>query len=208
MKLNTSKSRSCCFSRSHTLLPPHGDLYVDGSVLTSCDKLKFLGVTFDQKLIFERHIRSLVSSASRKIGLMRKAYSIFSDVSISRRCFNCFVLPHLEYCATVWSSAAASYIRLVDKVLNTGQFLCDSKPLCDLGHRRNVSTVCMLYKIRSNPSHPLHTCVPGQYVPARNTRLASSLHSHTLQMVNCLTSQFQRCFLPVQNQQEPKINLI
>ena len=38
--------------------------------------------------------------------------------------------------------------------------------------------------------------VPGQYVPARNTRLASSLHSHTLQVVKCLTSQFQRCFLP------------
>ena len=75
-------------------------------------------------------------------------------------------------------------------------YFCDSKPLCDLGHRRNVSTVCMLYKIRSNPSHPLHTSVPGQYVPARNTRLASSLHSHTLQVKKCLTSQFQRCLLP------------
>ena len=29
-----------------------------------------------------------------------------------------------------------------------------------------------------------------------NTRQASSLHSHTLQMVKCHTSQFQRCFLP------------
>ena len=196
MKLNTSKSKSCCFSRSHTLLPPHGDLCLDGSVLTSCDELKILGVMFDQKLTFEHHIRSLVNSASRKLGLMRKAYTIFNDVSISGRCFNCFVLPHLEYCAPVWSSAAASHIRLVDKVLNTGQFLCDGNPLCDLGHRRNVGKVCMLYKIRSNPSHPLHSCVPGQYVPARNTGLASSLHSFTLQAVKCHTSQFQRCFLP------------
>ena len=38
---------------------------------------------------------------------------------------------------------------------------------CDLAHRRSVAVLCMLYKIRCNPKHPLSGAPPGPYVPVR-----------------------------------------
>ncbi len=196
MKLNASKSKCLCISRSRTLNPLHGPLLVDGAPLTVCDELDILGVRFDSKLSFERHIRRLVSSASQKLGVVRKAYRIFGDQSISASCFRCFILPLLEYCAPVWSSAAVSHLRLIDRVVSSARFLCGGEAAWDLGHRRNVSSVCMLYKIHANQLHPLNASIPNAFVPTRNTRLASNSHARCLQQVRCHTSQFQRSFVP------------
>ena len=57
--------------------PPHPDLVVGSTSLNSCDFLKILGVTFDSKFTFKRHIRSISSSVAQKIGLLRKSFRIF-----------------------------------------------------------------------------------------------------------------------------------
>ena len=41
---------------------------------------------------------------------------------------------------------------------------------CDLAHRRSVSVLCMLYKIRCTPLHPLYGALPVPYVPVWFTR--------------------------------------
>ena len=41
---------------------------------------------------------------------------------------------------------------------------------CDLAHRRSVAVLCMLYKIKCNPMHPLYGAFPVPYVPVRVTR--------------------------------------
>lgn len=51
-----------------------------------------------------------------------------------------------------------------------------------------VSSFCMLFKRRSNPSHPLHRSLPRPHG-------TSNLHSLSLQSIRCRTSQLQRCFL-------------
>ena len=40
-------------------------------------------------------------------------------------------------------------------------------PECDLVHRPSVSVLCMMYKIRCNPLHPLYGALPLPYVPVR-----------------------------------------
>ncbi len=77
MKLNASKSKCLCISRSRMLNSLHGPLLIDGAPLNVCDELDILGVRFDPKLAFERYIRRLVSAASQKLGIVRKAYWIF-----------------------------------------------------------------------------------------------------------------------------------
>ncbi len=196
MKVITAMTKCLLVSRSRTALPPHGNLFYEGSMLVKSDALTILGVLFDAKLTFASHIRSLVSSASQKLGILRKVYSFFRDAAISASCYRCFILPLLEYCAPVWRSAAACHLHLLDRIVHTAGFLCDQSILGDLSHRRDVSSVCMLFKIRSNPFHPLYDSLPELHVPARNTRLASSLHPLSLEPFRCRTSQYQRCFLP------------
>ena len=62
MKLNASKTKTMIVSRSvHPQLTP---LTLDGTVLGESADLVILGVTFDAKLTFEKHLRSVLQCCS------------------------------------------------------------------------------------------------------------------------------------------------
>ena len=50
---------------------------------------------------------------------------------------------------------------------------------CDLAHRRSVSVLCMLYKIRCNAMQPLYCALPGPYPSVCVTRGAVIAHPCT-----------------------------
>ena len=58
MKLNASKTKTMIVSRSCTMHPQSPPLTIDGTVLKESDDLVILGVTFDSKMTFEKHLRS------------------------------------------------------------------------------------------------------------------------------------------------------
>ena len=103
---------------------------------------------------------------------MRKSWQVFHDRVILLRSFWSFVLPVLEYCSAVWCSAADSHLKLTDRVVRSAGFLAGSVLVCNLAHRRSVAELCILFKIKSNPMHPLSGALPSLYVPARVTRCA------------------------------------
>ena len=107
-----------------------------------------------------------------------------------------FVLPVLEYCSAMWCLAADTHLRLLDRVVNGACFLAGGMLDCDLAHRRSVSVLCMLYKIRCNPTHPLYGALPVPYVPVRVTRGAVIAHRYTYAPPRCRTSQYHRTFIP------------
>ena len=82
----------------HPNSPP---LTIDGTVLKESDDLDIFGVTFDSKLTFEKHLRSVSRAASQRLGSLRKSRQAFHDRLIIGRCFWGFVLPVLEYCSAV-----------------------------------------------------------------------------------------------------------
>ena len=45
---------------------------IGGNVLKESDDLDILGVTFDSKMTFEKHLRSLSRAASQRLGMLRK----------------------------------------------------------------------------------------------------------------------------------------
>ena len=68
---------------------------------------------------------------------------------------------------------------------------------CDVAHRRSVAVLCMLYKNRCNPMHPLNDVLPGPYVPELVTRGALVAHRYTYATPRCRTSQHRRTFVPL-----------
>ena len=55
----------------------------------------------------------------------------------------------------------------------------------------------MLFKIKSNPMHPLSGALPLPYVPASVTRGALVAHRHLFAPPRCKTSQYRRSFVPI-----------
>ena len=59
-------------SRSRIVYPQLISLTLDGTVLKESADLVILGVTFDAKMTFEKHLRSVPIAAAQRLGIMRK----------------------------------------------------------------------------------------------------------------------------------------
>ncbi|MEM8780580.1 MAG: reverse transcriptase family protein, partial [Cyanobacteria bacterium P01_G01_bin.49] len=195
MKLNPSKTQSIIVSRSRTVNPPHPLLTVCGQSIPVCSSLRLLGVTVDNKLTFECHIRKLVSSIAQRGGILRKCYKTFRDYDIVLKSFYAFVLPSFEYYSPVWMSAAPCHLRLLERTLNSLRFIVPNLEI-NLDKRREIAGLSLLFKIMRNENHPMYVRLPDPYVPGRSTRLSRSLNDFALKSIRFSTNQFSRCFLP------------
>ena len=146
MKLNTSKTKTMIVSRSRAMYPQPPPLTIDGTVLKESDDLDIFGVTFDSKLTFEKHPRSLSRAASQRLGILRKSWRVFHDRLLIGRGFWGFVLPVWEYCSAMWCLAADTHLKLLDRVVSGACFLAGGVLNCNLSHRQSVAVLCMLYK--------------------------------------------------------------
>ena len=59
MKLNASKTKTMIVSRSRRVLPQLTPLTLGGTVLKESADLFILGISFDAKMTFEKHLRSV-----------------------------------------------------------------------------------------------------------------------------------------------------
>ena len=194
-KLNESKTKTMIVSRSRTMQPQSPTLTIDGTVLKESDDLDILGVTFDSKLTFEKHVLSVSRAASQILGILRKSWRVFHDRLFIGRCFWGCVLPVLEYCSAVRCSAADTHLKLLDRVASRACFLAGGVLYCNLSHRRSVAVLCILYKIRCNPMDRLCGALPVPYVPVRVTHGALIAHRYTYAPPRCRTSQYRRTFI-------------
>ena len=74
MKLNASKTKTMIVSRSHTMHPHSPPLTIGRTLLKESDDFVILGVAFDSKMTFEKHLRSVSRAASQILGILRKSY--------------------------------------------------------------------------------------------------------------------------------------
>ena len=129
--------------------------YIGGAVLKESHDLVIFGVTFDSKMTFEKHLRSVSRAASQRHGILKKSWRV------------------LNY----WTVASVKLLdlKLLDRAVSAALFLTGGVFECDIAHRRSVVVLCMLYKIMC---HPLNGALPGPYVPVRVTlgALVASVH--------------------------------
>ena len=143
-------------------------------------------MTFDSKITFKKHLRAVSRAASQRLGILRKSWRVFHDRSLLTRCFRGFVQPVLKYCSAVWCSTADTHLKPLDRAVSGARFLSGGVFEYDIAHRRSVAVLCMLYKIRCNPVHPLNGALPGPYVPVR---LHAVLSSHIGTLMHCLAAE-------------------
>ena len=118
MKLNASKTKTMIYSRSCTMHPQSPALTIGGPVLKESEDLVLLGVTFNAKMIFEKHLCWVSRAASQRPGILRLSWQVLNDRLLLGRCFRHFVLPVLENCSAVWCLAADTYLKLLDRVVS------------------------------------------------------------------------------------------
>ena len=163
-------------------------------VLKESDDFVILGVTFDCKMTFEKHLHFVSRASSQQLGILRKSWQVFHHRLLLGRCFMGFVLPVLLYCSAEWCSAADTRLKLLDRVVSGAGFLSGG---VDLAHGRSVAVLSMLYKIRCNPLHPLYGALPVPYVLVWVTSGALILQRYTYVPPPCRTTQYSWTFIPL-----------
>ena len=83
----------------------------------------------------------------------------------------------------------------MDCAVSGAWFLTGGVFECDIAYHKSVAVLCMLYKIRCNPMHPLNGALPGPYVPMRVTRGAVVAHRYTYERPSCRTLQYCRTII-------------
>ena len=139
-------------------------------------------MTFDSKLTFEKHLRSVSRAASQRLGILRKSLRVFHESTV-------------EYCSAVWCSAADTHLKLLDREIKGTRFLTEGMFECYITHRRSVAVLWMLYKIRCNLKHPHNGAVPGPYAPVRATPGALVVFRYSYEPPRCRTSQYSRTLI-------------
>ena len=93
IKLNVSVTKTIIVSRSSTMHPQSPPLTIGEAVLAESYDLPILGVTFDSKITFEKHLHSISIAASQRLTILREPWQVFHDGSLLGRSSLGFVLP-------------------------------------------------------------------------------------------------------------------
>ena len=106
--LNIQKTSAMLFSNSASNNLLH--LHVNNVNVTFVNKLRFLGVYIDNKLMWKYHIESIACKISKVIGMINKIKGNVSR-NVMINLYYIFVSPYLNYCNLVWGNAAHVHIN-------------------------------------------------------------------------------------------------
>ena len=179
-----------------------GRLSFNGGILDITDRLNVLGVEFDNKLCFSRHVENLARKASAKITVLRRMKYLLDKRGLCTL-YKAQVRSQLEYGFLAWSSCPPSHLALLDKVQRRAERLMESTgeltqlpSLDSLEHRRKVGALTALHKAQVQLAPHLAGLRITWRQPTRSTRsvLASNCQ---VEVPQSNTAQHQRTFTAV-----------
>lgn len=114
LSLNISKCKVITYSRkaNSTIY----DYHIDSQSLSRTDSTKDLGIYFDNKLTFSKHIDTTVSSSMRTLGFILRLGQDFRSNDVLIKLFFTYVRSKLEYCSLTWNPIYDCHIQSIESV--------------------------------------------------------------------------------------------
>ncbi|KAG1680025.1 RNA-directed DNA polymerase from mobile element jockey [Nymphon striatum] len=169
-KFSSSKTVSMHFC---LLTRPHHDpqLRLGSSPIPLVNSTRFLGLIFDKKLNFLKHMQVLKSKCFRALNLLRILSNTNwgADRKVMLRFYRSLIRSKLDYGSVVYGSARKSYLRVLDPVHNQGLRLSlgafrttPAESLYVEAHepslylRREKLSLQYACRLRANPENPCY----------------------------------------------------
>ena len=84
------------------------NLTTDNGILVEKNEVKYLGITFDNILLFPSHINQITQKISKVLGILWKARSL--PLNIKLKIYYSLVYSHLNYAILVWGNVISNNI--------------------------------------------------------------------------------------------------
>ena len=115
VKFNPCKTEAIFFSYFNTDLFPN--IVFDGVNIKFVKHHKHLGLTLSENMKWDQHIETILKSASKIIGIMRKLKYNFTRKALNQ-IYLSYVRPILEYSCIVWDGCTTEQSDSVEKLQN------------------------------------------------------------------------------------------
>lgn len=120
-KFSPTKTSCIHFCR---LRKPHQDpiLYIKSSQIACQSSVRFLGLVFDKKLNWHRHIEDLLTRCNKSLNVVKCLASIKwgADKDVLLRLYKSLVLSKMDYGCVAYSSARSSVLKKLDTIHHAG----------------------------------------------------------------------------------------
>ena len=176
-----------------------------GTILKNFKEAKYLGVTLDHKLSWNKHVDNVVAKANSTLGMARRNLKP-APQAIKQQAYFALTRPHVEYASCTWDPYSDRNIRQVDMVQrraarfvtnryhNTSSVsdMLEMLSWQSLKQRRLIARTTLLYKTINGlvalPSGP-------DYLP-RNIRITRHSNQDTFIHYSTSTDSLKYSFYP------------
>ncbi len=111
LTLNIKKTKFMIFGSNHTVQNfDQIHLRYNNVDVEKVDSFKYLGVTFDSKMSWTCHVDHICKTVSKRIGVIRKVKYYLPPCTL-KLLANSLVMPHFDYCSSVWSNCNADLLN-------------------------------------------------------------------------------------------------
>ena len=142
--LNPTKTQEMLFSTQYCK-PCTPDLVLNNTTIVLTEKVKYLGVIVDDKLRFQEHVQSAVSTASKRMYIV-KNFVFFSSKSLSNMLFKSFIVSLICYCLpTIFTCLYASDKKSLRKLFKDAAKLGIEHPDIDTLIADQTKTLALRY---------------------------------------------------------------
>ena len=128
LKINVGKTQLMTLG-GQSFKPKWQQVYVQlhGTTIPERDSVRYYGLAIDKDLSWKTHVSNVRKKAFAVIGCIGKA-SQYLLVKIHKMLYNSLVLPHLDYCSTVWHSCNQTLSQSLERTQNYAMRVILSQP--------------------------------------------------------------------------------
>ena len=152
-----------------TRLQLEPDLYIGDTLIPYADNIKFLGLTWDSKLQWRKHISDLKADCTIMLGMLRfiTGHKWGTEQYCTMNIYRMYIRVKMDYGAPVYESEATSILNSLNPIATealrvaTGAFKSTSTESLHilankmkLNHGRDYLSLRYFFKIKSSTSNP------------------------------------------------------
>ena len=115
-KLDLSIEKCSIMAFSNKSVPTPCDYNIGGVALKKVEIVKDLGITYDSKLKFDKHIDGMITNCTRTLGFIMRVSKQFDDITCLKTLYMSLVRSKIEYASVIWSQFSSTHTDRIEKV--------------------------------------------------------------------------------------------
>ena len=114
--LNWSKTKFMIINSKKAGARHPPNIEIENNLIEVVSDFKLLGCTIDDKLHFDKHVKNLKSSVCSKLFAIKNLFFLSFDIKV--HFFKTFLLPHFDYCSSLFVYLSNFLVNKLNKLYN------------------------------------------------------------------------------------------